>query len=181
MLELFLGQIPEAIYFALFMIFAKELKEKRILFITLMITEYIVLANVLFSGIWFHLSYTLITYIILKILYKEKSQITDIFIFAIASLFLMLISGIYFYILHPIVSKPILFIILNRLFLLFSIIFLKNKLKKIQKIYKFFWNRNDKIKKKIKSTTFRCINLIIFNAMFYVINIAMLYWILLRK
>lgn len=29
LLEIFLGQIPEAIYFALFMIFAKDLKEKK--------------------------------------------------------------------------------------------------------------------------------------------------------
>lgn len=33
LLEIFLGQIPEAIYFTLFMIFAKDLKEKRILYI----------------------------------------------------------------------------------------------------------------------------------------------------
>ena len=30
LMELFLGQIPEAIYFALFMIFTKNLKEKRL-------------------------------------------------------------------------------------------------------------------------------------------------------
>ena len=35
MLEIFLGQIPEAIFFELFMIFVKDLKEKRILFTTL--------------------------------------------------------------------------------------------------------------------------------------------------
>ena len=35
LLEIFLGQIPEAIYFALFMMFAKDLKEKRILYILL--------------------------------------------------------------------------------------------------------------------------------------------------
>lgn len=39
MLELFLGQIPEAIYFALFMIYAKNLKTKRLLYTILMILE----------------------------------------------------------------------------------------------------------------------------------------------
>lgn len=39
LLEIFLGQIPEAIYFALFMIFAKDLKEKRILYILLMVWD----------------------------------------------------------------------------------------------------------------------------------------------
>lgn len=41
MLQLFLGQIPEAIFLALFMIYAKGLKEKRLLFIFLMIIEYL--------------------------------------------------------------------------------------------------------------------------------------------
>ena len=43
MLELLLGQIPEAIYFALFMIFTKELKTKRILYTILMVIEYVLL------------------------------------------------------------------------------------------------------------------------------------------
>ena len=47
LLELMLGQIPEAIYFALFIILTKELKEKRILFIILMIIEYILLKQVI--------------------------------------------------------------------------------------------------------------------------------------
>ena len=33
--QLLLGQIPEAIYFALFMIFTKQLKEKRIINISI--------------------------------------------------------------------------------------------------------------------------------------------------
>lgn len=37
--EILLGQIPEAIYFAVFMIFAKRLTEKRLLYVTLMIVE----------------------------------------------------------------------------------------------------------------------------------------------
>ena len=43
MLELFLGQIPEAIFFSLFMIYTKRLKEKRILFTVLMTIEYLLL------------------------------------------------------------------------------------------------------------------------------------------
>ena len=42
-LQLLLGQIPEAIYFALFMIFTKRLDKKQILFTVLMIIEYILL------------------------------------------------------------------------------------------------------------------------------------------
>lgn len=45
MLQLLLGQIPEAIYFALFMILTKSYKNKRALFIGLMTGEYIFLKH----------------------------------------------------------------------------------------------------------------------------------------
>ena len=53
MLELLLGQIPEAIYFALFMIFTKELKSKRFLYVALMIAEYLLLKHFIEFSIWF--------------------------------------------------------------------------------------------------------------------------------
>lgn len=181
MLELFLGQIPEAIYFSLFMIFAKGLKEKRILFITLMILEYLLLKKFIHFNMWFQIAYTLLTYIILKVLYKDKAQITDIFTFTIGSILLMILSAIYVFLIYPFTSYPILMVILNRMLLIGTILILNNKLYTIQKIYKKMWNRNDKVKKKIKSATFRCINLIIFNLMFYIINIGVAYALLLRK
>ena len=90
LLEIFLGQIPEAIYFALFMIFAKDLKEKRILYILLMVIEYLLLKHFIKYNIWFQILYTIMQFVILKVLYKEKSQITDIFTFTIASIILIL-------------------------------------------------------------------------------------------
>ena len=65
--------------------------------------------------------------------------------------------------------------ILNRLLLILFLIIFHNKLYKIQKIYKRLWNRNDKNKNKIKSTTFRAINVVIFNIIFYIINLGMLF------
>lgn len=181
MAELFLGQIPEAIYFALFMIYAKNLKEKRLLFILLMVAEYILLKQFLHFTIWFQVLYIAITYIILKLLYKEKAQITDIFTFCIASIYLMIVSVLYVFLIYPFVSNPVLHVIINRIILIGSIVLLNKRLYKIQGLYKKFWNRNDKITKKIKTTTFRSINLIVFNVMFYVINVGLIYCILNRK
>ena len=70
MLEVLLGQIPEAIYFALFMIFVKQLKEKSILFIILMIAEYLLLKVFIKYNMWFQILYTFMTFLILKLLYK---------------------------------------------------------------------------------------------------------------
>lgn len=95
-LEIILGQIPEAIFFSLFMIYAKGLKEKRILFTILMVAEYLLLKHFISFNVWFQILYTFITFIILKILYEEKAQVTDIFTFTIASIITILCSIISF-------------------------------------------------------------------------------------
>lgn len=172
MLELIIGQIPEAIFFSLFMIYAKGLKEKKILFTVLMVVEYLLL-KYSFQYSWlFQIGYIVTTFLTLKILYKEKSQITDIFTFAIASIILIITS-------IPCVlifkDNPILYSLVNRIIIFIFIFLFRNKLNKIQIIYKTIWNRNDKNKKKIKSTTFRSLNIVIFNLMFYFINLGMIY------
>lgn len=180
-MELLIGQIPEAIYFSLFMIFTKQLKEKRILFIILMILEYILLKYFIHYSMYFQVAYTFATYIILKILYRDKAQIIDVFTFTIASIILILTCAIF--------SIPRILwqtdytvcVLLNRLFVFTLLFLLRNKLYNIQKLYKKFWNRNDKVKKKIKSTTFRSLNIVIFNLVFYIINIGMLYAIFLLE
>ena len=99
--ELFLGQIPEAVYFALFLIFTKNLKEKRVLFTILMIGEYLLLKSFIHFDIWFQIGYTVMTFLTLKVLYKDKAQITDVFTFGIASIVLIIISLISFILLGP--------------------------------------------------------------------------------
>lgn len=183
-LEVVLGQVPEAIYFSFFMIYTKQLKEKRILFTVLMIVEYLLLTRFLVFNIWFQIGYTIITYLILKILYKEKTQITDIFTFGIASIVLIVSCAIPSFLFisgFPNYKMYIVYVMITRILMFLFIFVFKNKLYKIQKIYKYLWNRNDRIKKKIKSTTFRSFNIVIFNIVFYIINIAMLYASYLRK
>ena len=171
MLELFLGQIPEAIFFALFMIFAKGLKEKRVLFTVLMIIEYLLLLYSFPYNWLFHICFMVTTFIILKVLYKEKSQITDVFLLLIGYIYIIIIS-IFTYI---IIKNYIFACFINRILLFFPIIIYNYKLLKIQNIYKLLWNRNDKVKKKIKSVTFRAINVCLFNICFVIINTCMLY------
>lgn len=175
MFEIFIEQLPEAIFFSLFMILAKNIKEKRALFIALTSVEYILLLKVFPFSIYSHVGFFIITYIILKMLYKEKSQITDVFILGIASIVIMLSCIIpSFLIINNIVDYKI-YAIITRIFMFFLLFAFKNKIKNIQKIYKKIWNRNDKIKKKIKSTTFRSANIVIFNIMFFILNLCMLF------
>ena len=171
LLQLLLGQIPEAIYFALFIIFTKELKEKRVLFTILMIIEYILLLNSFPYSTWSHVLYFIISYIIMKILYKDKCNITDVFALGMASIILIPISCISYMITF---GNIIFSIIISRILIFSMILLFRNKLQNINKLYYKLWNRNDKVDKKIKSTTFRAINLVLFNISFYVINIGMI-------
>lgn len=177
MLEILIGQIPEAIYFSLFMIFAKNLKSKRILFTLLMVIEYLLCLNSMPYDMVSHVLFFIMSYLTLKILYKEKSQIIDIFTLGIASIVLIIINLILYFSIYNVINNYIVYVTIDRIFLFIFVFLLKNKLNFIQNIYKKYWNRNDKIKKKMKSTTFRCLNLVFFNLMFYIINIAMLYCI----
>lgn len=177
MLQLLLGQIPEAIFFALFMIYAKGLKEKRILFTVLMIVEYLLLKYSFKYNWLFQIGYMITTFLTLKVLYKEKSQITDVFILLISYIFMIIVSIISYFI----IDNYIIACILNRFLLFIPILLLNNKLNKIQLIYKKLWNRNYINKTKIKSTTFRCINLFIFNSIYFIINCGMIYAIYYNK
>jgi len=174
MLELFLGQVPEAIYFALFLIFAKKLKNKRLIFTLMITTEYVILFKIFPFNIWPHTFFFMMTYLILKILYDERSQITDIFTLGIASILLLIESIIVGAIFWLWLNNFLLSVIIQKI-VLFAILFLiKDKLNVLQNIYKNWWNRNDSIKKPIKSTTFRAVNVIVFNVMFVIINMCLI-------
>lgn len=168
--EILLGQVPEALYFALFIILSKNITTKRFIFIASAILEYILLMYAFPYNIWSHILYFIALYLILKLFYNDKCQITDIFTLGIASLILMICSFITYIIFGP---NMLLVSISSRMLLFSTLIILRNKLPLIQNIYKNLWNRNDNVRKKIKSTTFRGLNVVIFNFMFYIINIGM--------
>lgn len=173
-LELLIGQIPEAIFFSLFIILGKELKEKRLLFTFLMVLQYFIIANLFPYNINFQILYTLMTYIILKMLYKEKAQITDIFLF-VGSLIVLLIFTFPCLLLNLVINNVYIVCAISKT-LLFVFLFLIRKY--IRKIYiKFYkhWNRNDNENRKIKSLTLRNLSAVIFNVLFFVTNTIIVY------
>lgn len=178
LLILFLGQIPEAVFLAWFLIFSKGIRKNRILFTILMIAEYLIIMN-LFEYNWlFHIIYTITTFLTLKILYKDESYITDVFIFVIGYI-IIIISSLFCYLISK--SNVVIASIINRLIIFIPLLVLNYKLSSIQNIYKKYWNRNDKIKKKMKSATFRSLNIIIFNLSFYVINACMVLALIMKN
>lgn len=168
-----LEKVCEAIYFALFLLIGKNIKEKRIAFIAVMIFEYLALKYFIKYNVLFQLSYTFMSFVNLKVFYKEKSQITDIFLFMFASLILIIISIATGLFLFKFPELYIFMLITNRIIMFLILFAIRKKLYDWYKTMFKHWNRS-KEKRKIKSLTLRNISVIIFNLMFYILNFFML-------
>lgn len=174
-LEILLGHILEAIYFALFMIFTKQIKTKKWLFIICTILEYVLMFNAIRYSIWSHLLFFISIYLLQKVLYRDEAMIIDIFTLGIASLLILIVSVPLYFVVSAFTIKYLVYVICTRIGI-FSVLFaIKNKLLKIQKLYLKLWNRNDKVPKKIKSTTFRALNTVVFNFMFCALNVCVMF------
>lgn len=166
-----LVQIPEPVYFSLFLIIGKNIKEKRLLLIAIMIMQYLLLMHIFPFDVWFQLIYTFMSFVNLKVLYKEKAQVTDIFLFAIASLFLIIISAFCYGVIFITIKNYVCALIINRILMFMILYFGRNKIKDTYKKFCSLWNRHNN-PKKIRSLTLRNISIIIFNLMFWLINLG---------
>lgn len=168
------AKLLEPIYFSLFLIIGKDLKKKRLLLTCIMIFEYVMLKQFIHFDVLFQFIYTFLSFINLKVLYKEKAQITDIFLFGIASLILIFISFIVYVVHIYTYNNYEIARILNRVILFLFLYLSKNKIKELYKKFYLSWNRHNN-PNKIKSLTLRNISVIIFNLMFWFINLGMIY------
>ena len=170
------AKFAEPIYFALFLIIGKDLKNKRLLLTCIMIFEYYMLTYIFPFNVWFQFIYTFIVFVDLKFLYKEKAQITDIFLFGASSIILIIISIAVFLIGKKFLDSYYIAIIINRVILFSFLILFKNKIRELYKKFYSHWNRHNN-PKIIKSITLRNISVISFNLMFWIINFCMIYYL----
>ncbi len=168
----FLEKIVEAIYFAMFLLIGKDIKNKKLLFIGIMVFEYLMLKCFINFSVYFQLAYTFMAYVTLKVLYKEKAQITDIFLFTAASLLLIAISAASYGIVYFTVRNYFVALILNRNLLFLTLYLSRNVIRNKYKSFCCLWNRHN-IPNTIKSLTVRNLSVIIFNLMFWLINLGM--------
>lgn len=168
------AKLLEPIYFSLFLIIGKDLKNKRVLLTCIMIFEYIMLKQFIHFNVAFQFIYTFMSFVNLKVLYREKTQITDIFLFAVASIVLMIISIIVYFIHIYTYNNYNIARIINRIAIFLFLYLSRNKIRELYKKFYSHWNRHNN-PKAIKSLTLRNISVIIFNLMFWVINLCMIY------
>jgi len=170
-LSILLGLVPEVLYFTLFITYTKNIKEKRVKLFLLISVAYFLCILVQEYQILYYIALIVLIYIILKILYKQKVQIIDVFIISFAYLWLAILSAILFIFLND--NNFVFLSIIDRIFLYLPFIF-KNKFNVIYKKYYKFWNRNDAEKRPIKSITLRNISLILLNGLIFLLNITII-------
>lgn len=168
-----LEKVLEAVYFSLFLIIGKNIKEKRLLLICIMIFEYLMLKHFIKYDVWFQLIYTFMSFVNLKVLYKEKAQITDIFLFATSSIILIFFSMFTYITANFTYKNYFISLIINRILIFSFLLLCKDIIKQKYKEFCSLWNRHTNLTK-IRSLTLRNISIIIFNLMFWLINIGMI-------
>lgn len=173
-ISIFVGILPEILYFSLFLVYTKNLKEKRIKLSILIFIAYMLCVVVQRYKVLYYSLFVFLIYAILKILYKQKAQITDIFMFSISVLYLTLLSFLIYIPKNN--TQYFICLFLNRILLFIPFIFRK-RFSGLYKSYYDLWNRNYTKKQPIKSITLRNISLILFNFVILVINIICLYMI----
>ena len=168
------GLLPEVLYFTFFLIYAKNYKEKRMLLFILLLIGYIVLKLIFPFNIYFQISFTLYVPIILRILYKNKFHISDLFVFVYASISLITITLIT-YPISIILNNYLLAYFINRICMFLFIFIIRKKLNKCYKWIIKQWNRNYEQPNKIKAITIRQICVISLNTMIYILYLLVNY------
>ena len=173
LVSILFGLIPETIYFVLFLSITKGIKEKRIkLFLLISISYFLCMLLQRFIIIYYILFIALI-YGSIKLLYRQKTQIIDVFIIGIAYLWLSILSFILMNFVNKDFSNYYLILFIQKILLFIPFIF-KNKFNIIYKKYCKLWNRNDKEKRPIKSITLRNISLVLLNSVIFFLNIIII-------
>lgn len=171
-ISILLGILPEILYFYLFLIFTKDIKNHKIKLLILLSLSYFLCMFINRYKVLYYIIFSILIYLSLKILYKQQTQIIDLFVFNISEIYITLLSLLIY--IPQNLNQYFMCLIINRLMLFIPFVF-KNKLNLIYKSYLKYWNRNDSIKRPIKSITLRNISLILINSIIFIINIICLY------
>lgn len=173
-MNLLIGAIPDIIYITLSLIYFKNLKNKKIKLFIAIAFSYISCIMISQYNTLYYLMFFILCCIFLRFLYKEKFQISDVFLILFITLYLSLISIIVFQFVKEDLSNYYILAVLSKLLLFIPFIF-KNKFNLIYKRYCRLWNRNDKEKRHIKSITLRNTCMIILNCFLVISNLVFIY------
>lgn len=164
---IFLVALPvEVLFITMGMCYAKEIKEKKVMFYFCLLTCAIVCMSIISWQLWYYLAFIGFSYLIMRKLYK--SHISDLFVFMIFFALVAITS----YIAYIIAGYGVIGLIFQRI-LMFSVFALRGKFNGWYKSYRKLWNRRDD--NRIKSITLRNISLIFLNAFIVFMNFFLIF------
>ena len=164
---IFLVAMPvEILYLTMGMCYAKQIKEKKVLFYILLLVSGVLCFLISRWQLWYYIAYLGSAYLIMRKLYK--SHISDLFVFLIFFAWIAVTSYTGFMLFHNIVYTYI----FQRI-LMFGIFIFRGKFNKWYKTYRELWNRRDD--KRIKSVTLRNISLICINVFIVFMNFLLIF------
>ena len=173
LISILLGLIPEVLFFTLFITYTKGIKEKRVKLFLLISIAYILCMFIQRYKIFYYMLFVILIYWIMKFLYKKKTQIIDVFIINLASIYLTFLVILLYPLINDNYYHYFVLYFLNRILLFIPFIFRKY-FNKFYKKYYGLWNRNDNEKRPIKSITLRNISLVVMNISIFILNIVII-------
>lgn len=169
-----LGPATEIIYFIMYICCVKDIKEKR-LWLSIGITiSYLLCITVKRYEIIYYICFIVSMFLVLKILYGKKTQLADIFVISVSTIYTTILATISMILITQKYENYYYIFILNRILLFLPFIF-KDKMNKLYKEYCHLWNRNKAEKRPIKSITLRNITLISANIFIFILNILSIF------
>lgn len=169
-MSLALGMLPEVLYFTLFLIYTKNIKEKKIRLFLLISLAYILCIMISRFKVLYYIMFIFSVYLILKILYRKKSQIIDVFVFSVSFCYLCFAGFITSRFVNNDYTLYYIMYAVDRILLFLPFIF-RNKFNIVYRKYCELWNRNYEKKQPIKSITLRNTSLFILNIFIFIMNI----------
>lgn len=169
LLNISLGMLPEVLYFTVFIIYVKDIKEKRgWLFLSILIS-YVTCVMVLRYTLLFYFAFIFMMSGFLKMLYKESVDIIDVLVVAISTVYLTVVSTISYIFIKNDNSNYWLFYIIARVLLFLQFVF-KKQYNKLYKKVRCYWNRNREREQGIKSISVRNISVMIIVILIALVN-----------
>lgn len=164
------GLIPEVLFMTLFLSFTKNIKERKIILAVCLTISYLISIFIQQYKILLYVLFIFLIYISLKITYKKKTQIIDLFVGSIPFMWISILSYICFLFLKEDYSNYYFLYVIDRIVLFIPLLF-KKQLNMLYKKYCKLWNRNDKEKRPIKSITLRNVSLVVINITIFLMNL----------
>lgn len=165
--KILLGSIFEIFFISYMLIKIKGIDSKRFLVFIITLLSYFIsglIVNFTYNNQYLcYIVLNIMIYIFMKIIFKNKMQIIDMFLIY----YIIMIVNFSCLITMKIFGYNLKFLYSNRL-ILTLIMFVSCKLKTLYRNYIKYWNRKDG--NKIKSITIRNISIITMNFMLYIIN-----------